>query len=219
MKIIKVKNLHFSYDKVKVLKGINLEINEGEIISIIGPSGSGKTTLLNILGTLEKLDDGDIIINEESILGLSEKKLASIRNKKIGFIFQFHNLLEEFTAIENVYLPALIAGVDIKIAKKQAKELLMYFGLISRMNHMPNELSGGELQRVAVARALINKPSIILADEPSGNLDSKHANDLHKLLLKINRDRGQTIIIVTHNNDLANLGNRKLEMIDGKLIS
>ena len=217
--MIKANKINFSYGNLKVLKELDFEIEEGEFVSIVGASGSGKTTLLHLLGTLENIDSGEIIIDEKSVQELSAKELAIFRNQKIGFIFQFHNLLAEFSALENVCLPAYIAGISKKQAEKKAKEILNMLGLGDRITHKPDELSGGEQQRVAVARALINSPTVILADEPSGNLDSKNAKDLHKLLLKLNQEKGQTIIIVTHNNELANMANRKLEMVDGKLIS
>jgi len=217
--MIKANKINFSYGNLKVLKELDFEIEEGEFVSIVGASGSGKTTLLQLLGTLENIDSGEIIIDEKSVQELSAKELAIFRNQKIGFIFQFHNLLPEFSALENVCLPAYIAGISKKQAEKKAKEILNMLGLGDRITHKSDELSGGEQQRVAVARALINSPTVILADEPSGNLDSKNAKDLHKLLLKLNQEKGQTIIIVTHNNELANMANRKLEMVDGKLIS
>ena len=217
--MIKANKINFSYGNLKVLKELDFEIEKGEFVSIIGASGSGKTTLLQILGTLENTDSGEIIIDEKSVQELSAKELAIFRNQRIGFIFQFHNLLAEFSALENVCLPAYIAGVSKKQAEKKGKEILNMLGLRDRITHKSDQLSGGEQQRVAVARALINSPAVILADEPSGNLDSKNAKDLHKLLLKLNQEKGQTIIIVTHNNELANMANRKLEMVDGKLIS
>ena len=217
--MIVAQKIHFSYGTLKVLKGLDLHIEKGEFVSIVGASGSGKTTLLQLLGTLEDIDSGEIIIDKRSVEKLSEKELAIFRNQKIGFVFQFHNLLAEFSALENVCLPAYIAGISKKQAEKKAKEILTMLGMENRLSHKPNELSGGEQQRVAVARALINSPVVILADEPSGNLDSKNAKDLHKLLLELNQERGQTIIIVTHNDELANMANRKLEMVDGKLIS
>ncbi len=217
--MIVAQKIHFSYGNLKVLKGLDLHIEKGEFVSIVGTSGSGKTTLLQLLGTLENTDSGEIIIDEKAVQKLSEKELAIFRNQKIGFVFQFHNLLAEFSALENVCLPAYIAGISKKQAEKKAKEILSILGLENRMTHKPGELSGGEQQRVAVGRALINSPAVILADEPSGNLDSKNAKDLHKLLLELNQERGQTIVIVTHNDELANMANRKLEMVDGKLIS
>ena len=217
--MIQADKINLSYGNLKVLKGLDLHIEKGEFVSIVGASGSGKTTLLQLLGTLEKTDSGEIVVDGKSVSNLSEKELSSFRNKEIGFVFQFHNLLVEFSALENVCLPAYIGGKSKKETEKKAIEILSMLGMQERLSHKPNELSGGEQQRVAVARALINSPSIILADEPSGNLDSKNAKDLHELLLKLNQETGQTIVIVTHNNELANMANRKLEMVDGKLIS
>ena len=217
--MIKATNIHYSYKKLKVLKGVDLHIKKGEFVSIVGASGAGKTTLLHLLGTLDKLSVGDLVINSKQINKLDDWALSKFRNKEIGFVFQFHNLLVEFTALENVCLPAFIAGKSKKEAKQKATEILTMLGMQERLSHKPNELSGGEQQRVAVARALINSPAIILADEPSGNLDSKNAKDLHQLLLKLNQETGQTIVIVTHNIELANMADRKLEIVDGKLIS
>lgn len=217
--MIKAKNIHFSYGNLQVLKGLHLEIKKGEFVSIAGASGSGKTTLLQLLGTLEKSDSGEIVVDGKSVQQLSEKELAILRNQKIGFVFQFHNLLAEFSSLENVCLPAFIAGRNKKSAEKDAAELLKMLRLENRLHHKPNELSGGEQQRVAVARALINRPAVILADEPSGNLDSKNAEELHQLLVKLNKEKGQTIVAVTHNAALANMANRKVEIIDGKLNS
>ncbi|MFQ3333011.1 MAG: lipoprotein-releasing system ATP-binding protein [Flavobacteriales bacterium] len=216
--MIIAKDIHYSYDKLEVLKGVDLHIKQGEFVSIIGASGAGKTTLLQLLGTLDDVQKGTLTINDKEVNTLSQKELASFRNKEIGFVFQFHNLLVEFTALENVCLPAFIAGTDKKKAEQKGLELLALLGLTDRANHKPDELSGGEQQRVAVARALINSPSIILADEPSGNLDSKNAEELHNLFLKLNKELGQTFVIITHNKELANLGSRKLEMKDGKII-
>jgi lipoprotein-releasing system ATP-binding protein len=216
--MIVAKNIQYSYDKLEVLKGVNLHIKQGEFVSITGASGAGKTTLLQLLGTLDKVQTGSLIINNKEVNTLNQKELANFRNKEIGFVFQFHNLLVEFTALENVCLPAFIAGTDKKQAEEKGMELLALLGLTDRANHKPDELSGGEQQRVAVARALINSPSIILADEPSGNLDSKNAEELHNLFLKLNKELGQTFVIITHNKELANLGSRKLEMKDGKII-
>ncbi|HIE74295.1 MAG TPA: ABC transporter ATP-binding protein [Flavobacteriales bacterium] len=217
--MIQANNIHYSYDNLKVLKGVDLNIKKGEFVSIVGASGAGKTTLLQLLGTLDNVQNGSLVINGKQVNKLSQKELSSFRNKEIGFVFQFHNLLVEFSALENVCLPAYIAGKSKKEAEAKATEILTMLGMQERLSHKPNELSGGEQQRVAVARALINSPAIILADEPSGNLDSKNAKDLHNLLLKLNQETGQTIVIVTHNNELANMANRKLEMVDGKLIS
>jgi lipoprotein-releasing system ATP-binding protein len=216
--MIKANNIQYSYGNLKVLKGVNLHINKGEFVSITGSSGAGKTTLLQLLGTLDEVQTGSLIINNKEVNTLNQKELANFRNKEIGFVFQFHNLLVEFTALENVCLPAFIAGTDKKQAEEKGMELLALLALTDRANHKPDELSGGEQQRVAVARALINSPSIILADEPSGNLDSKNAEELHNLFLKLNKELGQTFVIITHNKELANLGSRKLEMKDGKII-
>ena len=216
--MIKANNIHFSYGNLKVLKGLDLHIQKGEFVSIVGASGAGKTTLLQLLGTLDDIQAGSLIINNKEVNKLNQKELARFRNKEIGFVFQFHNLLVEFTTLENICLPAFIAGIDRKIAEEKGLALLELLGLSNRANHKPDELSGGEQQRVAVARALINSPSIILADEPSGNLDSKNADELHNLFFKLNKDLGQTFVIITHNKALANLGSRKLHMKDGKII-
>ena len=216
--MIKANNIQYAYGNLEVLKGVNLHIKKGEFVSITGASGAGKTTLLQLLGTLDEVQTGSLIINNKEVNTLNQKELANFRNKEIGFVFQFHNLLVEFTALENVCLPAFIAGTDKKQAEEKGMELLALLGLTDRANHKPDELSGGEQQRVAVARALINSPSIILADEPSGNLDSKNATELHNLFLKLNKELGQTFVIITHNKELANLGSRKLEMKDGKII-
>lgn len=218
--MIEAKNIHKFYDSLEVLKGVNLHIKSGEIVSIVGASGAGKTTLLQILGTLdnaEKSQAHKLIINGTSINTLSEKKLAKFRNENIGFIFQFHQLLPEFTALENVCLPAFIKGTPKIEAETRAKELLNFLGLSHRENHKPNELSGGEQQRVAVARALVNSPKLIFADEPSGNLDSESAENLHNLFFKLRDQFGQTFVIVTHNEELANMADRKLTMVDGKI--
>ena len=220
--MIKAKNIHKYYEDLHVLKGVDLHIKKGEVVSIVGASGAGKTTLLQILGTLDtisKTDKGSLIINDESIGALSEKQLAKFRNEHIGFIFQFHQLLPEFTALENVCIPAFIKKTPKAIAIKRAKELLDFLGLSHRYNHKPNELSGGEQQRVAVARALINNPSLIFADEPSGNLDSESAENLHSLFFKLRDEFGQTFVIVTHNQELADLADRKLVMVDGKIVT
>ena len=216
--MIKANNIQSAYGNLEVLKGVNLHIKKGEFVSITGASGAGKTTLLQLLGTLDEIQTGSLIINNKEVNTLNQKELANFRNKEIGFVFQFHNLLVEFTALENVCLPAFIGGTDKKQAEEKGMELLALLGLTDRANHKPDELSGGEQQRVAVARALINSPSIILADEPSGNLDSKNAEELHNLFLKLNKELGQTFVIITHNKELANLGSRKLEMKDGKII-
>jgi len=216
--MIEVKNIHKSFGTLKVLKGINLHINKGEVISIVGASGAGKTTLLQIIGTLDKPNQGTIEINGIKLNNLGEKKLAAFRNKQIGFVFQFHHLLPEFTALENVCIPAFIGKVSRKTAEIKAKEILTYLGLTDRLNHKPSELSGGEQQRVAVARALINNPAVILADEPSGNLDSTNAQELHKLFFDLRNKFNQTFVIVTHNDELANMADRKIFMKDGILV-
>ena len=216
--MIKAKNIHKYYDNLHVLKGIDLEVNSGEIISIVGSSGAGKTTLLQILGTIDKADKGTLEINNEKIDQLNNKELAKFRNQSVGFVFQFHNLLPEFNALENICLPGYIAKSPKNEVEKKANELLSILNLKDRSLHKPNELSGGEQQRVAVARALINNPGIILADEPSGNLDSKNADELHKMFLKLNKEFNQTFIIVTHNQNLADMTNRKLVMQDGLFI-
>jgi len=216
--MIVVKNIHKSFGNLQVLKGVDLQINKGEIVSIVGPSGAGKTTLLQIIGTLDKADSGQILINGIDTGTLNEKEIATFRNQEIGFVFQFHQLLPEFTALENVMMPALIARKSWIEAEKKAKELLEYLQLTERNEHKPTELSGGEKQRVAVARALMNNPSVILADEPSGSLDSKNKDELHKLLFDLREKFNLTIIIVTHDKELAKLSDRVLEMKDGKFI-
>lgn len=213
--MIKAVNIHKSFGSLEVLKGVDLEIRKGEIVSIVGPSGAGKTTLLQILGTLDKADEGEVIIDGQDFSRFNEKKLAAFRNQHIGFIFQFHQLLPEFTALENVMIPALIAGTDSRKAKARALELLDYLGLSGRITHKPSELSGGEKQRVAVARALVNQPSVILADEPSGSLDSKNKEELHRLLFDLRDKFGLTLVIVTHDKELALLSDRVIEMKDG----
>ena len=217
--MITVKNIHKYYDKLHVLKGVDLHIKKGEIVSIVGASGAGKTTLLQILGTLDGFESGALTINDQQIALLNKKQLASFRNTSLGFIFQFHQLLPEFTALENVCIPGFIKKTNKADVEKRAKELLAFLGLTSRENHKPNELSGGEQQRVAVARALINNPAIILADEPSGNLDTESAENLHDLFFKLRDEFGQTFVIVTHNKDLAAMADRKLTMQDGTIIT
>jgi len=215
------KNIHKYYGDVEVLKGVDLHIKKGEIVAIVGPSGAGKTTLLQILGTLDKPqkdENYELKLNNVSLKNLADKKLSSFRNEHIGFIFQFHQLLPEFTALENVCIPAFIAKKTKQETETRAKEILEFLGLSHRISHKPNELSGGEQQRVAVARALINNPSVILADEPSGNLDSESAKNLHELFFKLRDQFGQTFVIITHNEELANMADRKLTMIDGKII-
>ncbi len=216
--MIQAKNLHKYYDQLHVLKGVDLHIQKGEIVSIVGASGAGKTTLLQILGTLDKPSSDsniELLINNENILSMNDKNLSKFRNLNLGFIFQFHQLLPEFTALENVCIPAYIAKKSKKETEEEAIKLLTYLGLSHRINHKPNELSGGEQQRVAVARALINKPAVIFADEPSGKLDTHSAENLHQLFFKLRDEFGQTFVIVTHNEDLANMADRKLIMIDG----
>lgn len=213
--MIKVENIHKSYGSLKVLKGIDLFIEHGEIISIVGASGAGKSTLLHIIGTIDIPEKGSIFINDTNISGLSDKRLSVFRNKEIGFVFQFHHLLPEFTALENICIPSFIAGKGKKEAENEAVKLLDIMGLSDRCSHKPSELSGGEQQRVAVARALINKPSVILADEPSGNLDSKSSIELHELFFQLRDMYKQTFIIVTHNKELADMADRKLEIKDG----
>lgn len=220
--MIVAKDIHKYYDKLHVLKGVDLDIEKGEIVSIVGASGAGKTTLLQILGTLDKPNiesNTEFTLNGINVNTLNDKSLAKFRNEQIGFIFQFHQLLPEFTALENVCIPAFIKKVSKSEAEKRAKELLDFLGLSNRYNHKPNELSGGEQQRVAVARALINNPKIIFADEPSGNLDLESAENLHKLFFQLRDEFGQTFVIVTHNEELANMADRKLTMIDGKIIN
>ena len=216
--MLKLSDIHFSYGETQVLKGINLDVRKGEIISIVGASGAGKTTLLHILGTLEKAKSGNYLINDKSVLNLNPNELSKFRNLEIGFIFQFHNLLVEFSAFENICLPGYISDSNKIEVEKRALELLNFLGISDKKDNKPNELSGGEQQRVAIARALINSPSIILADEPSGNLDSKNADNLHELILKLNKELNQTFIIVTHNNELATMTDRTLKMVDGKFI-
>lgn len=213
--MIKASNIHKSYGDLHVLKGIDLNVEKGEIISIVGKSGAGKSTLLHILGTLDLPDEGNLSLNDTEVSGLSQKELARFRNKNIGFIFQFHHLLNEFTAEENVAIPAFISGAPKQKSLNRAKELLDYLGLAERISHKPNEMSGGEQQRVAVARALMNEPSVVFADEPTGNLDKATSNDLHNLLLKLRDEMNQTFVIVTHNEELANLSDRTITMEDG----
>jgi lipoprotein-releasing system ATP-binding protein len=217
--MVSTKNIIKSYGSLPILKGVSLEVNKGEIVSIVGASGAGKSTLLHILGTLEKPDSGTLLIDNTNVFELSAKKLALFRNQKIGFVFQFHHLLPEFSAIENVCIPAWIAGLGKKEAMKKAMELLEILNLKDRVEHKPNELSGGEQQRVAIARALINHPAIVLADEPTGNLDSQNSKAIFDMINNLRNQLGQTFIMVTHNQELADLSDRALTMIDGKTIN
>ena len=216
--MLKAENICKSFDELEVLKGVNLSIERSSITSIIGKSGTGKSTLLHILGTLDKADKGIVSIGGTDISGLNSSKLSTFRNEKIGFVFQFHHLITEFNALENAAIPALIRGQSKKDAFIESEKLLEYLGLEARLTHKPNELSGGEQQRVAVARALINKPLIVFADEPTGNLDRQTSSELHQLIVRLKEELGQTFIIVTHNQELASLSDRCLEMIDGKVI-
>ena len=216
--ILTAKNISKSYDKLQVLKDVSLDVQKGEIISIVGPSGAGKSTLLHIIGTLDKADSGNVEIAGTNIAAIKESELPKFRNQNIGFIFQFHHLLPEFTALENVMIPGLIAKSKDSHVKSKALDLLKLLGLNERINHKPSELSGGEQQRVAVARALINSPSLVFADEPSGNLDSKNAAELHQLFFKLRNDFGHTFVIVTHNAEFAAMADRKIEIKDGVVL-
>ena len=217
--MISGKNIHKKFDTVEVLKGVDMEIKKGEVVSIVGPSGSGKSTLLHILGTLDRADSGSVTMNNTVVSSLAGKKLAAFRNQHIGFVFQFHHLLPEFTALENVCIPGWLAGRKKSEVSEEAVRLLTSLGLSHRMENKPNQLSGGEQQRVAVARALINKPDIVMADEPTGNLDSVNAKELHQLFFKLRDEFNQTFLIVTHNEELAQLSDRVLHMKDGKIVS
>lgn len=217
--MITARNIHKKFGDLEVLKGVDLHIEKGEIVAIVGPSGAGKTTLLQILGTLDRATKSEsIVLNEVEVTGLNDKALSRFRNKHIGFIFQFHQLLPEFTALENVCIPGFIANRSRNEVESESQEILSFLGLADRVEHKPNELSGGEQQRVAVARALINKPDVIFADEPSGNLDSNSSKSLHELFFQLRDQFGQTFVIVTHNEELAEMADRKLEMRDGKII-
>jgi len=213
--MLQAENIHKSYDDVKVLRGIDMQVERGELVSIIGKSGSGKSTLLQILGTLDKSDKGRVLINNYDVNAFTEKQMAAFRNKNIGFVFQFHHLLAEFSALENAMIPALISKKSKSEAEKAAKALLDYLGLSHRLTHKPSELSGGEQQRVAIARALINKPELVLADEPTGNLDTQTSEELHDLFLNLKKDFNQTFIIVTHNEKFAEISDRQIILEDG----
>lgn len=212
-----IENIHKSYDGLKVLKGITMHISEGEVVAIVGPSGAGKSTLLHIMGTIDRPDSGTVQLMKTDVLKMSEKRLADFRNKNIGFVFQFHHLLPEFTALENTIIPALIHGEKESTAIENAKVWFEYLNLSHRITHKPSELSGGEQQRVAVARALINNPPLLLADEPSGNLDSSNAGELHQLFFDLRKKFNKTIVIVTHNNELAQMADRKVVIRDGQI--
>lgn len=216
--MLSAKNITRSYGDLQVLKGIDISIQKGEIVSIVGASGAGKSTLLHILGTLDRPDQGSLFLENQDLIRLKNSDLSRLRNQKIGFIFQFHNLLPEFTAFENICIPGYIGNLNEKNVRNRARELMVLLGIDQRGDHKPSELSGGEQQRSAVARALVNSPSIVFADEPSGNLDSKNAEELHKLFFKLRDELGQTFVIVTHNRELADLADRKIEMLDGKLV-
>lgn len=217
--MLSATNIYKSYETVEVLKGVSLQVERGEVVSIVGSSGAGKSTLLHILGTLDKADKGEYSINGQQILSLSDKELSNFRNKHIGFIFQFHHLLPEFSALENVCIPAFIQNKSVKESEERAKELLNFLGLSQRYKHKPEQLSGGEQQRVAVARAIMNNPDIIMADEPSGNLDTATSKELHELFFNLRDTYKQTFIIVTHNQELANMADRKLVMKDGVFVN
>lgn len=216
--MIEIEGITKSFGQLLVLKGIDLNIDKGEVVSIVGPSGAGKTTLLQIIGTLDRADSGRVIINGTDVSRMKEKELSAFRNKEIGFVFQFHQLLPEFTALENVTIPALIKGVPASEARKQAMDMLGFLGLSERASHKPAELSGGEKQRVAVARALINSPSVVLADEPSGSLDTKNKEELHNLFFELRDKLGQTFVIVTHDEGLASQTDRTIHMLDGRIV-
>lgn len=216
--MIQIRNIKKSFGNLEVLKGIDLDIERGKIVSIVGASGAGKTTLLQIMGTLDKADSGSVIIDGIDVMKLSDAKRSAFRNKHMGFVFQFHQLLPEFTALENVMMPALIGGTSRREARQRAEELLAFMGLSDRASHKPNELSGGEKQRVAVARALVNKPDVVFADEPSGSLDSQNKQELHRLFFDLRDKMGQTFVIVTHDEQLAALADQKISMKDGRIV-
>lgn len=216
--MVEVTDIHKSFGQLEVLKGISLTIDKGEVVSIVGPSGAGKTTLLQIMGTLDKPDNGKVVIDGMDTSSLKASKLSKFRNRNIGFVFQFHQLLPEFTAIENVMMPAFIAGIKLSEASQRAEELLRFMGLADRADHKPNELSGGEKQRVAVARALINNPKVVFADEPSGSLDSKNKQELHQLFFDLRDKLGQTFVIVTHDEQLASITDRTIHLKDGMVV-
>ena len=216
--MIEIRNIRKSFGSLEVLKGIDLDIERGKVVSIVGASGAGKTTLLQIMGTLDKPDQGSVVIDGVDVMKLSDAKRSAFRNKHMGFVFQFHQLLPEFTALENVMMPALIGGTSRREAKRRAEELLAFMGLSDRASHKPNELSGGEKQRVAVARALVNKPDVVFADEPSGSLDTQNKQELHRLFFDLRDQMGQTFVIVTHDEQLANLADRKICMQDGQIV-
>lgn len=217
--MIEIKNINKSYGALRVLDNVSVRINDGEVVTVVGPSGAGKTTLLQIVGTLDAPDSGSVLYDGKDVIAMKERELARFRNQNIGFVFQFHQLLPEFTMLENVMMPALIGGVKHREAEARAKELLDYMGLGARMEHKPNELSGGERQRVAVARALVNRPAVVLADEPSGSLDSQNRQELHKLFFRLRDEMKQTFVIVTHDDSLAADADLVLRMCDGKIIN
>ena len=217
--MIEIKNINKSYGALRVLDNVSVRINDGEVVTVVGPSGAGKTTLLQIVGTLDAPDSGSVLYDGKDVIAMKERELARFRNQNIGFVFQFHQLLPEFTMLENMMMPALIGGVKHREAEARAKELLDYMGLGARMEHKPNELSGGERQRVAVARALVNRPAVVLADEPSGSLDSQNRQELHKLFFRLRDEMKQTFVIVTHDDSLAADADRVLRMCDGKIIN
>ncbi len=217
--MIEIRGIKKSFGTLEVLKGIDLDIERGKIVSIVGASGAGKTTLLQIMGTLDKPDSGSVVIDGVNVMNLSDAKRSAFRNKHMGFVFQFHQLLPEFSALENVMMPALIGGVSRREAKRRAEELLAFMGLSDRASHKPNELSGGEKQRVAVARALVNKPDVVFADEPSGSLDTQNKQELHRLFFDLRDQFGQTFVIVTHDEQLADIADRKICMQDGRIVN